>query len=313
MINSLLKKAMTRNFFDISRWVFWILVAIIGILLLPYFKNGLYNDDKLITWTQHFDTLQPILDEEEIIEIEDSTAVHDSISITWEWSDYNNKWHQVHFKLDREDLHKSANNRSTYPNPGPSIWGHMYKFDRRKLTSLVKAYKEGIGKNKLSGLEAMNYVVSSIQHIGYTYICDGNPGCGEASLGESSRRPEEDCRPKNINQNGTPGCCDNVGPWAVYSPFEFAYMKTGDCDTKALFAYTILKELGFSCARVIHGDVEAGAHAMLGIETQNAPYHHHVIHQLNGKKVYAWEVTSGKNKLGQRIWTTFRNWTVELD
>ena len=28
------------------------------------------------------------------------------------------------------------------------------------------------------------------------------------------------------------GCCNDVDPFGVYSPFEFAYKKTGDCDTK---------------------------------------------------------------------------------
>jgi hypothetical protein len=150
--------------------------------------------------------------------------------------------------------------------------------------------------------------VSSIQYLGYTFICNGTDDsrCG------SGDAPREDCKPKNINNNQRPGCCDNVRPFAVYSPLEFAYLKTGDCDTKALFAFTILKGLGYNNVSVIYGDVKGGGHAMLGVKIPNPSTSGHFIRDYDGQKIYAWETTGNSWRLGQRIWNPWKNWKIGI-
>jgi hypothetical protein len=112
------------------------------------------------------------------------------------------------------------------------------------------------------------------------------------------------------------GCCNNVIPIAAYTPAEFIYKKTGDCDTKALIAYALLKKFGYDAA-VILGDVygvdnRAGKHAMLALANVNPVIPSQNV-RYRGRIYYPWEVTSFRDacQLGNMaMWNGWSNWEV---
>lgn len=279
---------MGRKFFDISLWVFWVLMAIMGFLLLPYFKDGLYNDDKLTEWVKLFDTIQPKPEESNLpLPLpKDSSNVY---FLTWEWNDLENIKQSIRFSFEKNSLAMATENRlkgpveNDFSNFHP-IYAHLYKHDRVLLADMIASFKKSIKAKNLSFLESLNYVVSSIQHIPYTLVV------------------EKPCPFKDYNQPckalpNNKGCCGNVMPFGVYSPFEFVYNKTGDCDTRALLAYTILKELGYDVAVMVSYDRE---HAVLGVANFGSITGSYGVNSF-GKKYFLWELTTKGMHLGQGV------------
>ena len=298
-----------KKYFTKGQYLFWGLIILFLVLAIFHFSDGVFQREGIakqivsIEKGDDFDTL-------DIVKNDSTKAIiDDSILFKWNWKDYKGKKRFINFKLSKRNFVQARYNRKSFRLPGLGVWGHMFKYDLKYLKSIIKAYDISIKKNHLYGQDALDYVVSSIQYIGYTYICAGT----EDSRCGFNDATKEDCKPKNVANIGTPGCCDNVIPWAVYSPFEFAYLRTGDCDTKSLFAYTILKGLGYKNVFVLHGNVEAGYHAMLGVKTPNPPSRRRYIRDYDGQKIYAWETTTGASRLGQKVWDSWTEWEIGLN
>lgn len=276
---------MKRNFFDISNIVFWVLAAIIGFLFLPYFKNGVYDNSKLEKWVKAFDTIQPVPIIDPLIEVDSAQNITKYAFKVWDWNDFNGKHHSIKFKYKVGSLESAENNRLASVNYGP-----LYEHDKLILDDLIQQMKKYIKGNNLDYMNALEYVCSSIQDIPYTLILNENNGCPcEKSFGSFSAN----C----IVQSDGQGCCDNVMPFAVYSPFEFVYKETGDCDTRALLAFTILKEMGFDVAVMVS---EITSHSVLGVANIGGAGNSYGTN-LYGKKYYLWELTNNWFRFGVSV------------
>lgn len=88
------------------------------------------------------------------------------------------------------------------------------------------------------------------------------------------------------------GCKDSVEPAGVYSPSEFISTLKGDCDTRTLFLYTLMKKMGYDVA-ILNGP----GHSMLGCnlmpENPASPYL-----ENNSSRYYFWETTIFYNQNG---------------
>lgn len=175
------------------------------------------------------------------------------------------------------------------------------------IDSMTNAFKLDIEKNKFrEDIQVLNYVVSAIQFPEYTKITHKE----ECPCNDMGRDWVNDCTPRKDGR----GCCNNVVPFAVYTPTEFIYYKTGDCDTKSLIAYAILKKMGFDAA-IIVGDTQGGPHAMLAIANVRPVVFSKYVKQ-NSKIYFPWEVTSRRNDfvLGNiGMWNNWENWSVSLN
>ena len=141
-------------------------------------------------------------------------------------------------------------------------------------------------------MNALEYVCSSIQDIPYTLILNENNGCPcEQDFGSFSAN----CK---VQSDGR-GCCDAVMPSGIYSPFEFVYKETGDCDTRALLAYTILKEMGFDVAVMVMIKENSG-HSVLGVANIGGAGNSYGTN-LYGKKYYLWELTNNWFRFGVSV------------
>ncbi len=226
------------------------------------------------------------------------------IAREWQWISIDGKTYTLKFRVLQSDYNNAKENRASYELPNYSIWSNMYQNDRVGLQEMVEGYRKIIADNQLTGMDALNMVASSVQHKPYVLVTDEN--CPSIAFGQ---RFTNDCRPR---ENSPSGCCGFVLPYAVYSPIEYAVNACGDCDTKALFACTILKELNlpYYRAEMLTGGTESGAHAMLGLYVINPPYKSLYAKDIKQKKYYAWEVTAPGFELGQKVWKSWTNWTV---
>jgi hypothetical protein len=289
---------MKRNFFDISRWVFWILVAIMGVLILPYFKNGLYDENKINEWVKNFDTIQPVPLDDTLIEIDTTGPINDTLSYAfkvWDWHDFDDKWHAIRFKYLIGSLEKSTKNRINNMDYGP-----LYSHDKLLLKDLIRQMKEEINESNLDYMQALEYVCSSIQDIPYTLVVPESDGCPcEKEFGSFSAY----CR---VQSDGN-GCCEGVEPFGVYAPFEFTYKETGDCDTRALLAFTLLKEMGFDVAVMVSRNEH---HSVLGVSKIGGPNNSYGRNAF-GKKYYLWELTNPDWRFGMNV--SGNDWYADLE
>ena len=271
---------MKRNFFDISNIVFWLLAGIIGFLFLPYFKNGVYDNKKLEEWVKAFDTIQPQPQPQP-----QPDPINEYAFKVWDWNDFNGKHHSIKFKYKIGSLESAENNRLANANYGP-----LYELDKLILVDLIQQMKKYIKGNNLDYMNALEYVCSSIQDIPYTLIVPETNGCPcEQPFGSFSAN----CK---VQSDGR-GCCDDVMPFGVYSPFEFVYKETGDCDTRALLAFTILKEMGFDVAVMVS---DSKSHSVLGVANIGGAGDSYGT-DLYGKKYYLWELTSQRWRFGYGV------------
>jgi hypothetical protein len=299
-----------KQLFDIFNWLFWIILGIILFLVFPYFKNGFFDEKGIEKWTHAFEeqkidtVLKPKKDS--------TTANQKQINIIWAWEDFKGINHRISFTIPEEDYKKAVRYRTGYKDDfdETKIYLDFISVSLPAIDSMTKAMKIDMEKNSISGYAMMDYVVTAIQNPVYTKITHLNE-CPTFDMGQNWLN---DCREREDGR----ACCNNVIPFAVYTPTEFIVQKTGDCDTKALIAYAILKRLNFSAAILI-GEAgsgnDAGGHAMLGvanvvpeIPTKYVTY--------RGTMYHPWEVTSFRPdaKLGNmRMWSVWRNWHVVCD
>ncbi len=289
---------MKRNFFDISNLVFWILLILIGVFILPYLKEPLYDEDRVKEWVTLFDTIQPVPQNDTLVVIDTSGTTIDTLQYAfkvWDWHDFDGNWHSIKFKYPVGSLQEATMNRASSFSYDP-----LYEHDKLILSELIEHMKKYIDTKNLSYMDALEYVCSSIQDIPYTLVLDDPNGCPcEQSFGSFSGN----CR---VQSDGD-GCCEGVGPFGVYSPFEFVYYETGDCDTRALLAYTILKEMGFDVAVMVS---RSEHHSVLGV-ANIGKFGDSYGKNAYGKKYYLWELTSESWRFGQGVGGN--DWKADLE
>ncbi len=302
-----------KKYFNISQLLFWALIILLIILSIVKSDLGLFNEQQLSRRYLLDDSLNRIAlqeekEREEAEKEEDNQDPNSVIKRTWKWESFDGKTYTLSFTISRKAYESAKQTRLKSP-PNEGCWINMFRHDRDGLKDMVDGYRNIIQEQKLDYRTAMQMVVSSAQNFDYTYITNQQEPCRNIRDG-NGQKPTEDCKPKPYPH----GCCDNVAPWAVYSPLEYAVNGAGDCDTKSLFAMTILKYLnmGFD-AEMLMGDVEAGRHAMLGICVPNPPHRNLSVRDMrSGKRYYAWECTQRNNasELGAPVWQMFKNWEV---
>lgn len=272
-----------KHFFDISNLFFWIILGIILFLLLPYFKNGLYDDKKVEEWIS-------LLEKKKKQEVVEDTIAQVDTFHTWNWIDFYHKTRKIKFTHTKEAFRSSELNRQKINFGDNDIYEKLYNHDKLLLADFIEQFRFKIKQRKMDYFQSLNYVCSSIQFIPYTLIladekcpCQKDFGYFDGECGELNKK----------------GCCDNVFPFAVYAPFEFVIKKTGDCDTRALLAFTILKELGFDVAVMVS---ESEGHSVLGVAI---PPHRsgRLDYGINnyGKKYYLWELTYQEWRFGNGV------------
>lgn len=300
---------MSRNkkIFDFNNSGFWIIIGLIIFLSAPIFRNFFYNDDKLMVWLNQFDTTN-------VIRIDTSSlqkyTKNDFLTVNWKWDDFENKNHSIQFSFLKKDLEKAYRFRINYDklffNPS-QLYSDFVSVSESVIDSMTNALKLDIEKNKFrEDIQVLNYVVSAIQYPNYTKITH----LEECPCNDMGRDWVNDCAPRKDGR----GCCNNVVPFAVYTPTEFIYYKTGDCDTKSLIAYAILKKMGYDAA-IIVGDTKGGPHAMLALANVRPIVYSKYVKQ-NSKIYFPWEVTSRRDDcvLGNvGMWQNWQNWSVSLN
>ncbi|MBK9961540.1 MAG: hypothetical protein IPP06_09520 [Saprospiraceae bacterium] len=173
----------------------------------------------------------------------------------------------IQYNICNDDYKKSSQKREQtglFFDEGPyykSICDHDFPV----MTKIAKLFEKQKAMYKLDDMELLNEIASSIQHIPYTLV---HPGSHDHCLNSLCNRIHGSLaltRPfKNWAVVG--GCAANVEPFGVFSPVEMAYHHMADCDTRTLFAFSLMKAIGYD-AVVLNSDIER--HSILGVVLYN--------------------------------------------
>ena len=293
-----------KSYFNRGKAIFLILIGILVLLMFPYFLKKMFTDNLIKQWESEL-----IKNEKETEWLRDTptdtTSNVGMHKIVWRWSDFDGKMHKISFEINKQKLSEIPSFRE---RQGNRDLGALYRNLNEKCTPIMKpmieAFKIEIKKQKYEPrnayLKAMELVATAVQYIPYTLVLDNTGDCPcEMPFGSYSG----ECK---VRSDGK-GCCSGVMPLGVYAPAEFMYRKLGDCDTRSLFAYTILKELGFDVAVMVS---EERGHSVLGVhlKNKNLPNYGRDYHN---KKYYLWELTARDFHLGYNVegddWMSYLN------
>ena len=229
----------------------------------------------------------------------DSLFIHEA-----DWRDFESNHFEGEYitslrqVLQSERFHRSLADMET-PNEVNKYWKSIYQLlaqnDSRKLDSLVEFFRIRSKALDMSPAQTAEMVVTFIQNIPYVLIHEGS--CAEAVSSGNAFMAE-------YHQQGKVCVAGVVA--GVQSPYEFAHDLKGDCDTRSLLAYTILRAMKIPCSVWIS---QAYGHSILGVGLPAGGQNYKVV---NGVRHFGVELTATGFRLGMIApdQTEMDNWGV---
>jgi hypothetical protein len=213
-------------------------------------------------------------------------------NFVWEWDcAFSTRHYKMNFSVLNKGIAASEQLRKSVAEfySWEQVYANLATHDMAVLESMITSYKELAKAKQLNYMECMQMVISSIQAIPYTFVLPGESSCGDFL----NQIPPDDCRAKPFPY----GCCDGVNK-GIYAPVEFVVKRTGDCDTRSLLAYTILKNMGYDVAVMVSYEEE---HSVLGVNVPQQQGDGKRGNKGEANRYFLWELTAYGPVLGQRI------------
>lgn len=191
---------------------------------------------------------------------------------------------------------KTSTNPISYFN---KLYSNLEAFDSKKIDSIVKVLGKKASDQKLNQIQTAEMVVTFIQEIPYVLV-------HQNSCEQVVKSDKENSFIVTYHQDKKP-CLPNI-PGGVQSPYEFLHNLKGDCDTRSLLGYAILKKMNISASVWVS---QAYGHSILGV---GLPVGNGVSKSINGLNHFGVELTSKGFRLGvispqQR---DMSNWNIAL-
>jgi hypothetical protein len=217
-----------------------------------------------------------------LIENNDTIPVYTS---TRNWKDNYGNNYSGDLTVREKDYKKLHNHLQKYQPPSSNnFWGNLYNYmdekDSPKLDLIINMFSKINENKKLNEMEFAEMVITCVQDIPYSFVFQ-----------ESCMSPEnyEDAI-KNILKQ-CPDCCIGDIIYGVQNSVSFIQNLKGDCDTRTVLLYSILKQFNYDVA-ILNSDFYR--HSILGINIPGSGS----SKTYNGKKYILWETTAKYFKAG---------------
>ena len=207
------------------------------------------------------------------------------------WFDFVNQNYQAKYQTSVRSYQGSQKEQITLNNNASQsassieyftkYYAGLYKMDEDKINEIVKIFKDSAVKKQMNANETAEMVITFIQEIPYYLVHDES--CEKAVASGNSFV-------KQYHASNKP-CFPNV-KGGVQSPYEFLHNLKGDCDTRSLLGFAILKKLKIASSVWVS---EAYGHSILGVGVQNG---HGIYKTVKGIKHYGVELTAKGYRLG---------------
>lgn len=157
----------------------------------------------------------------------------------------------------RNELNVRGDNYEDY---WKNVYYELYRYDAPIISFLKDSLQNLAVNNALTTGDFARLIVSFVQDIPYNYVVPGP-----------------------CDRNDHP--CRGNEKFGILSPVEFLYSLSGDCDTRSVLLYDLLRHFGYNPLIMISNEYR---HAMIAIDLPAVG--DHIIHK--GKKFYFWETTN---------------------
>jgi hypothetical protein len=194
------------------------------------------------------------------------------------------------------NISKSAKNPISYYN---KLFLKLELLDETKIDSIVRLLSKKAESKRLNQLQTAEMVTTFIQEIPYVLIHQSS--CKQIM----DASPDDSFVVKYHNEQKP--CMPNI-PGGVQSPYEFLHNLKGDCDTRSLLGYSILKKLNIASSVWVS---KAYGHSVLGI---GLPIGNGVYKNIKGINHYPVELTAKEFRLGMIApqHRDMSNWDIAL-
>ena len=281
----------------------FILLFIVFAVVLNLFSKGGSNLAPIKTRQGSVKTSNPFVTEDKDGGNRSQIMTQKSI----EWFDFKERNYNATYNTSAQDFEQELRAHQQIADeaqkqPSEEMYSFLYakmvNLDQTKIDSVVAIFKDSVQTKKLSPIATAEMVVTFIQEIPYYLVHDRS--CKEVLQNSGSAFFKEYHRQKKP-------CLSEV-PFGVQSPFEFLHNLKGDCDTRSLLAFAILKKLNIPCSVWIS---QTYGHSILGV---GLPVGVGMYKNVAGVKHYGVELTAKGYKLGavSPSQNVTSNWDVAL-
>lgn len=224
------------------------------------------------------------------------------IEVNLSWRALDGELYKGSYTIGEPDLKQSSRNIQSLRRTSVSSIGEVYSIisdhDKSRMGSLYTMLDSIKVSNNLSKRSFLDVIVSMVQAQEYVLVLEKN--CNDPQI-------LSDRTIRNYLNNGIN--CESYHPFGLKTPLEFLSNLTGDCDTRTVALYTILKHYNYNVAIINSMHYE---HSMLGIDIEGVYGSRKAFGENN---YYFWETTSKGFELGFLPHETNRTifWNVVLN
>jgi hypothetical protein len=270
--------------------VFFFGIKFIGGIFLSIIKtvpteNANFSEEEIVT-------------DDILIEENDTIPIYTSMR-SWKDNLGNNFYGAL--SVRQGDYNKLQHSTKNYkPSSNLNFWGDLYSYmektDAPSLDLVMATFTRINAEKQLNQMEFAEMVVSCIQDIPYSFVF--HETCLPAENYEDSIKDIlEDC----------PECCIGNVPYGIQNPISFIKNLKGDCDTRTVLIYSILKHFDYDVA-ILNSNFYR--HSILGLNIPGIGK----IKLYQGKKYILWETTAKYYSAGvlPSNFDDIRHWNVIL-
>lgn len=222
---------------------------------------------------------------------------------TIKWNDYQGVNYSTTLAVNSDDVEYEKkvkaqtsflNNKQDYDR----LLSNLSEASNESLLRVFDSLDNLLNSRRIFGKKRAEVLVSMVQSLPYYVLIDQT--CNPLSYNDSDIRELLVTNP----------CLSNV-QHGIQSPSEFLSNLKGDCDTRTLFLYKVLRNYDFD---VIVLGSEYYKHSILGL---HLPGHSElgITFEHNAKEYYVWETTTAGMELGelQYSFSDMKYWSVNLN
>jgi hypothetical protein len=259
------------------------LSSVIGSVVVALFVIGIFS--ALINFlfdTIEYDPTSSTFKEEEAVYKTYRQEEGDSIEVfaaNRVWRDNFGNDFRATLAVRVDDYRRLRDHIDRYsPASSRNFWGDLYDYiertDRPALDIIIENFKTIQKEERLNKMEFAEMVVTCIQDIPYSFVFQNE--CEDPDYYEYDIKSLlEDC----------PECCIGNVSYGIQNPVSFMRNLKGDCDTRTVMIYSVLKAFNYDVAIL---NSEFYRHSILGINLPGSGY----SKIYNGKEYILWETTA---------------------
>jgi hypothetical protein len=274
--------------FGFFRWgfsLFFLLFLVNGIMHLP---DGNKRSDRenagneSVRDTVTIETVDPEPDQLDRTDNTNNDSLR-QIVVRMRWKNLSGQPYSGSYALYADDIATSGERLQKYQafwgTEYRDIYGYVSSYDRSHMRGVFSMLDSIRSADSLSEYQFAEVVVTMVQSIDYVLILDGS----------CSGRQEEPAIAELL-QSSVP--CLGHAPYGLRTPLQFLSDMKGDCDTRTVVLYNLLKHYGYDVAII---NSQFYTHSMLGLNLSGVTGNYKIY---DGKRYYFWETTDKGFPLG---------------